>query len=552
MIKVCYDLLLLELSERPTAITRGEKIDIIIISIIDNFHKGDVPAILGLRLWPVRRVCGGCEQFGGKGRFTFEAGCYAPVNAYVCLPTTSLSTTNLTNVDLMQIKTGKGPVTLMVVMAIWSLSLAVDLPGLAVTPIEGKMHQIYHDVTDFKIQLLTVLPNLVIIPFVLLSGKLSETTHKIAVIVTGIILYALSGVLSVFSSSLTWLIWLSCMLGAGCGLILPFATGLIADVFSGAYRTKQMGIVSAIGNIALVAATFAVGFLASVDLHLPFIVYVLPAVSLLFLPWLRRIPKEDLEDGATDVTETPSSNGTPEPIQTTPAAATTTPATPTETATSTVAPDLDADGFSYANQKVKGGFYLGRTIWLMIAYCFFEFVTTLQAYYLPNLMPDYHMSTEDVSMVTSTFYFAMFLIGIFVTAVLRVFKKWTFIVSTAVIVLGFAIYLFAHSMGWFLLGSALIGFGNGQTQPIFYTKATEIVNDGKKSTLALAFLQAANYVGISIVPVVVNLFVFICKDHSNVFPFILGTIFSAIALVIVMIRSNHFVFGIHKQYYDKI
>ena len=444
----------------------------------------------------------------------------------------------------MQIKTGKGPVTLMVVLAIWSLSLAVDLPGLAVTPIEGRLHNMYHDVTDFKIQLLTVLPNLVIIPFVLLSGKLSETTHKIAVIVTGIILYALSGVLSIFSGSLTVLIWLSCMLGAGCGLILPFATGLIADVFSGAYRTHQMGIVSAIGNIALVAATFAVGFLASVDLHLPFIVYLLPAVSLFFIPWLKKIPKEDLENGATDVTVGPDAQ---------PAAAPTTqqPNTPAPQQPAAAAM-LDADGFSYANQKVVGGFYLGRTIWLMIAYCFYEFVCTLQAYYLPNIMPDYHMSTEDVSIVTSVFYFAMFIIGIFVTSVLKVFKKWTFIVSTAVIVVGFCIYFISDTLAMFVLASALVGLGNGQTQPIFYTKATEIVNDGKKSTLALAFLQAANYVGISIVPVIVNLFVFICKDHSNLFPFILGAIFSGIALLIVIIRSRHFVFGIHKQYYAKI
>ena len=453
------------------------------------------------------------------------------------------------NSHTMQIKTGKGPVSLMMVIAIWSLSIAVDLPGLAVTPIEGKLHTLYPDVTNFKIQLLTVLPNLVIIPFVLLSGKLSETRHKIAVIVIGIILYALSGVLSIFSGSLSLLIWLSCILGAGCGLILPFSTGLIADVFSGAYRTKQMGIVSAIGNIALVAATFAVGFLASVNLHLPFIVYLLPGISLLLLPWLKKIPQQDLIAGSTDVTEGPSAPATSQ----SPSSASSAPVQ--QGATPVAAPAapsyLDADGFSFANQKVKGGFYIGRTIWLMVAYCFLEFVCSLQAYYLPDLMPDYNMNTEDVSMVTSMFYFAMFIIGIFVTSVLRVFKKFTFIVSMAAIVLGFVIYLTSKSLPMFFLAAGLVGLGNGQTQPMFYTKATEIVNVGSKSTLALAFLQAANYVGISIVPVIVNLFVFIFHDHSHLFPFILGTIFTAIALVIVILRSNHFVFGIHKQYYEK-
>ena len=99
----------------------------------------------------------------------------------------------------------------MVVLAIWSLSLAVDLPGLAVTPIEGSLRSIFPDVTDFKIQLLTVLPNVVIIPFVLLSGKLSETRHKVLVIALGTILYIVAGALSIWSGSLTMLIWMSCL-----------------------------------------------------------------------------------------------------------------------------------------------------------------------------------------------------------------------------------------------------------------------------------------------------------------------------------------------------
>ena len=85
----------------------------------------------------------------------------------------------------------------------WALSLAVDLPGLAVTPIEGSLRSIFPDVTDFKIQLLTVLPNVVIIPFVLLSGKLSETRHKVLVIALGTILYIVAGALSIWSGSLT-------------------------------------------------------------------------------------------------------------------------------------------------------------------------------------------------------------------------------------------------------------------------------------------------------------------------------------------------------------
>lgn len=413
----------------------------------------------------------------------------------------------------------------MVVIAIWSLSLAVDLPGLAVTPIEGSFRAIFPDVTDFKIQLLTVLPNLVIIPFVLLSGALSRSRHKIAVITLGIIMYLAAGILYMLSSSMNELIVLSCLLGAGCGLILPFSTGLIADVFTGKYRMKQMGIISAIGNIALVCATFVVGwFNIKANWHLPFLVYLIPAVSLILLPWLKRIPKNDLEDPAN-------------------AAATTN--APVEKVGAT-----DADGFSTAGQKVAGGFFLGRTIWLLLAYFFFVFATSIPAYYLPNLMPEFGMSSGDVSTVTSLFYFAMFAIGLVLTPALKTFRKGGFIFAAFMLIVGMVLFVVTKSMIWFVIAAILIGIGNGMAQPIFYDKATELVNSPSRSTLSLAYLQVANYVAISLVPVIVNLFEWIFDCHTNLFPFVMVLVMTAIVTVFIILRRNHFVFGIHKQYYE--
>ncbi len=430
----------------------------------------------------------------------------------------------------MQVKTGKGTISMMVVLAIWSLSLAVDLPGLAVTPIEGSLRSIFTDATDFKIQMLTVLPNLVIIPFVLLSGKLSESKHKIAVITLGTVLYLAAGILSIFSNSLNMLIILSCLLGAGCGLILPFSTGLIADVFTGKYRMKQMGIISAIGNIALVLATFAVGYLVAGDLthtwHRAFFVYLIPLLSLVLIPFLRKIPQSDYASA--------------------PAAATADDSTSKTTAPAAI-PAVDADGFSTKGQTVKGGFYVGRTIWLLLAYFFFVFATCIPCYYLPNFK---WISSEDASTMTSVFYFAMFVVGLGLTPVMKAFKKATFIVATALIVGSFAMFVFIpNSTALYITACALCGLGNGIAQPIFYTKATEVVTSDSKSTLSLAYLQVANYVAISMVPVIIGAGQKIFNTTSTMFPFIFVGIASAIVLVCVVIRSGHFVFGMSKNYY---
>lgn len=420
---------------------------------------------------------------------------------------------------------------MMVVIAIWSLSLAVDLPGLAVTPIQGSLRSIFTDATDLKIQLLTVLPNLVIIPFVLLSGKLSESKHKVAVITLGTALYIISGVWSIFANSLNSLIWLSCLLGAGCGLILPFSTGLIADVFSGKYRVKQMGIISAIGNIALVLATFAVGFLVAGNLHetwhRAFFVYLIPLLSLVLIPFLNKIPKSDYQN-------TPSTDAANDTAKTTTAPAT--------------IPAVDADGFSTKGQKVSDGFYIGRTIWLLLAYFFFVFATCIPCYYLPNFS---WIDSESASAMTSTFYAAMFVVGLALTPVMKVFRRWTFIMAAGLIVAGFVMFIVHEgSIVLYIIAAALCGLGNGIAQPIFYTKATEVVVSDNKSTLSLAYLQVANYVAISLVPVIITFGEKIFNTTSDLFPFIFVGIATLIVFCFVIIRNKHFVFGMSKNYYE--
>ena len=88
------------------------------------------------------------------------------------------------------------------------------------------------------------------------------------------------------------LILISCVLGCGCGLVIPLAAGMIADTFVGRYRMQQLGIKSGISNMALVLATFVVGWLNKGNWHLPFLVYLIPAIPLaLMMPVRRRNPQ---------------------------------------------------------------------------------------------------------------------------------------------------------------------------------------------------------------------------------------------------------------------
>lgn len=74
----------------------------------------------------------------------------------------------------MQVNTGRGTIPLITLIGIWSISALTSLPGLAVSPILGQLSSIFPKATELDIQMLASLPSLLIIPFVLLAGKLAE------------------------------------------------------------------------------------------------------------------------------------------------------------------------------------------------------------------------------------------------------------------------------------------------------------------------------------------------------------------------------------------
>ena len=153
----------------------------------------------------------------------------------------------------MKIKTGKGTIPLITLIAIWSISALTSLPGLAVSPILGDLTKIFPKATDLDIQMLTSLPSLLIIPFILLGGKLTEKVDFVRVLQVGLWLFATSGVLYLLSNKMWQLIVVSALLGVGAGLIIPLSTGLVSRYFVGTYRVKQFGLSSAITNFTLVS-----------------------------------------------------------------------------------------------------------------------------------------------------------------------------------------------------------------------------------------------------------------------------------------------------------
>lgn len=456
----------------------------------------------------------------------------------------------------MRINTGKGSISLLTLMAIWSISLVVNLPGLAITPMMGNLDKIFRHTSELEIQLLTVLPNLFIIPFVLLSGKLSLSKSKIMIVVVALAIYLASGILYLFANSMVALIVISCALGIGCGLLIPLAAGLLADTFVGKYRMRQLGIKSGISNLALVVATFVVGWLSHGDnWHLPFLVYLIPAIPLVLSVFLRGIPHDDLYPPTVAPANGESQAGevakgrSPRVVTTSKIASKASEAGVAARAIKPVAPV--AVNLPDIHEKVKDGFIVGR-VWALIAVYFFVcYATVIVSYYSPFLMQSLGMSDSQNGTVTSLFFLAVFLPGFILPGVVRTLKQSTLVVSSLVMALGIILMVATKTFPMICIAAVLVGFGYGVFQPLIYDKATQVVTTPNKSTLALAFVLAANYISISATPFIVDFFrdIFDPSHANNAFPFVLNSILLVAFTVVVFIFRKSFVFKIDKSYY---
>ena len=400
----------------------------------------------------------------------------------------------------MKIDTGKGTISLITLIAIWSVSAVTSLPGLAVSPILGDMNNIFPKASDLEIQMLTSLPSLLIIPFVLLAGHLSTGRSKLAILYEGLAIFTLCGVACLLAKSMTALIIASSILGIGAGMIIPLSTGLVVDYFTGNVRVQQLGYSSAINNLTLVAATALTGYVADINWHLSFLVYLLPGVSLILSLALRR--------------ETP----TPEPKH---------------------------------SDQYKQTTINRRHLWVLTAFYFVAtYITLVITFDTAFLFEKYHISQHLAGISISLFFLAIMLPGLFLNRIIAVTRSYTNALSAMVMTVGLLLLSISKSPILLISGVILNGLGYGVIQPLIYDKAA-IIAPPKLATKALSVVMAANYTAIILCPFIINAARRLFASHSEQFGFILNASVAAVVTLIAFIGRRDFALGLDKSYYEK-
>ena len=398
----------------------------------------------------------------------------------------------------MKIFTGKGYISLLALLAIWSVSAVTSLPGLAVSPILEDLSRIFPSASQLEVQMLTSLPSLLIIPFVLVSGWLSARGESLKLLAVGLAIFFVSGAICIFAKDIRLLIVAGCIMGAGAGIAVPFSTGLVVRYFTGDSRVRQLGISSAVNNLSLVIATAVVGWIATRDWHLAFTVYLLPAVSLVLLLALR---------GAKPAPEPEESD-------------------------------------QLRQSKINWACLTG----LSVLYFIITFTTLVITFYLSFLLEKYRFPQEFSSVMISLFFLAIMLPGLALNQIIRRVRSMTIFVSLVLIVVGLLLVGTVPDIPLMTLGVILTGVGYGVLQPIIYDK-TAIIAPPDAATKALSVVMTVNYVAVVVCPFVVDFVAKIMGQNRSTFPFVASAVLVAMVALLALILRKSFVLGLDDSYY---
>ena len=374
------------------------------------------------------------------------------------------------------VKTGNGSIPWISLLAILSISLTVNLPGLAVSPILAKLQEIFPHSTQLETQMLTSLPNLVIIPFILLSGKFAKGKRQIYVLGLGHIIFTLAGVLYFFAKSMMVLILLGCLIGIGCGLVIPLAASMIAIYFTGRRDVWALGLKSGTSNAAVIVATLFVGWVAAYNWHLSFLVYLVPVIPLLLIPFM-----------------TPgyiSSHFRDDPTAPNPS--------PAALAAREAASAGKRKGFPLPDGSKKHIISLLLSVIALYILC--TYATIAVSYSLPFTMGHYGFSSGTVGIATSMFFLSATCAGFTLPYMMKICKGATIFVSLLISIVGLLMVAFLHLLPTYLIGVFLTGYGYGIIQPIIYDKTTSIAPNKSLANAYFSYVLTGNYIAISCAP----------------------------------------------------
>lgn len=405
------------------------------------------------------------------------------------------------------IDSGKGwKLPLITVFDIYMIFIITSLPGLAISPIMGKLAHIFTGTSHLEIQMIYLAPNLAAIPFIFIGGAMAMKYNKLRLVNICCLIYAICGALFFFidphwSFGMVLMIALSLIIGVCGGILSPLSVTIITDCFAGKKRSLQFGLTGAMLNIILMGCTIATGYLAVINWKLPFMFYLLPVVPL-FLAWTLRkyIPEaKDIDKARHDA-------------------------------------GADKKKFKFSDECHVGSLF---------RYCSFYFFVTLILSSISLYVPFLVSSSTTAGYLTSMLFLGIFASGIILNWLLKVFRHGTFIWIIALMALGYVLIVITKAPFIIGVGVIVAAFFYGIAQPYCYTLVSDCATP-KAVPMAQSFLISMDSIGVVLAPFIIDGIADLFKKPTATHPLepfimcLIGAVAGTVAIIIYKLwRREH-------------
>jgi len=320
----------------------------------------------------------------------------------------------------------------------------------------------YSDHNPVIVNMVYLIPNLVTIPFILISGKLCTWFSKKSLLITGLIIFALAGTGAMLYENIIYVMIMRALLGVGMGILYPLARALAVQYFEGKERTSVLGLMQATTcGFGIVLAPIS-GQIAMINYRYTMLIYLIALLIAIFAAVV--LPKD-----------------TPERL------------IYQETEGKQILPGYGTSYFIF----LAGVFVV--SIFLVVNQLKLSIFVTSQ-----NLG-----TSADVGLINSIIFIAGFFAGLLFSKFYSLTKRYSVVIACLIDGIGLLIVYKAYSLIAVYIGNVLIGAFIGVMQPYFTTRVSALVPKAR-ATMAITYLGVVysfSYFSASyIVPVLESIF----------------------------------------------
>ncbi|RKD33466.1 MFS transporter [Thermohalobacter berrensis] len=367
--------------------------------------------------------------------------------------------------------------------AVLSISLLIIMTGTTVSPALGEISKAFPDIDSYLIKMILTLPTIVVIPFSLLSGKISLVMKNRKILIIALILYIIGGLGGSFTNSIYELLFFRVIIGMGMGLLIPLSRSLIADFFTGNERTEMMGMSNAISNLGGITATLIAGFLATFSWRYVFLVYLISLLVLVLVIFVLPEPKRRKPNNQNEF---------------------------------------------YINNKVL----ILAILAFFLNIAFYSVVTNI-ALFIEN---ENIGNSNSAGIAMASLTLAGFISGIFLQKLSALLKNKKIPIGIVLMSSGFLLLSNAYNLTIILLANFLIGFGLGILKPLILLQVTKVTPQ-LSNAFSLSVVSSSLYFGKFMSPIFLNFLAEVFGNNSIRFTFFMVGIGLGLSFIISLILS---------------